>query len=95
MSHLAQEDAVVSLHHSMPLLLHLQFLQVEVEVHVRLWRLIVYHGFSVLHLSQCVCTQMNMQSAFLMYTSLYGTVLYGFTMVYITIRGKIQSHEYY
>lgn len=49
-SHLVQEDPVVSLHHSTPLLLHLQLLQVEVEVHVRLWRFIVNHRTRVSHL---------------------------------------------
>ena len=49
-SHLVQEDPVVSLHHSTSLLLHLQLLQVEVEVHVRLRRFIVNHRTSVTHL---------------------------------------------
>ena len=41
--HLVQEDSVVSLHDAASLLFHLQFLQVEVEVHVRLRRLVVDH----------------------------------------------------
>lgn len=41
--HLVQKDSVVSLHDAASLLFHLQFLQVEMEVHVRLRRLVVDH----------------------------------------------------
>ena len=49
--HLVQKDVVVSLHDSSPLLLHLELLQVQVEVHVRLRRLVVYHRAGIAYLT--------------------------------------------
>ena len=46
-SHLVQEEAIVSLHNSASLFLHLQLLQVEMKMHVCLRRLVVYHRPSI------------------------------------------------
>ena len=42
--HLLQQDAIVALNGGQAFLLHLKFLQLEVQMDVRLWRLVVNDG---------------------------------------------------
>ena len=45
--HLLQQDSVVALDSGKPLLLHLHLLQFEMQVHVRLWGLVINHRLCI------------------------------------------------